>query len=195
MTWSSSSPSIATISNLGVVTAAGTGTVSIREQWMARVERDARRDISHRGFGVGDRREPSLRLGQSTQATAVVKDASGNTVTAPVTWSSSAPAVATVSSTGLVAAVSAGSATITATNGTASGRCRSGRVSRRQLVRVRPDSRAGIAAQFVDSKFVAPTGSTINVPPGGDIQAAINSAKPGDEIVLQAGATYNGNYS
>src|SRR5689334_22762371 len=32
---------------------------------------------------------------------------------------------------------------------------------------------------------------TINVPSGGDFQAALNSANPGDTIVLQAGATYN----
>src|SRR5690349_20892184 len=33
--------------------------------------------------------------------------------------------------------------------------------------------------------------ATINVPSGGDFQAALNSAQPGDTIVLQAGATYN----
>ena len=37
-------------------------------------------------------------------------------------------------------------------------------------------------------------GATINVPAGGDLQAAITSAMPGDVIVLQAGATYTGNY-
>ncbi len=34
------------------------------------------------------------------------------------------------------------------------------------------------------------TGKTISVPAGGDFQAALNSALPGDEIVLAAGATY-----
>src|ERR1041385_3820422 len=32
--------------------------------------------------------------------------------------------------------------------------------------------------------------NTIVVPPGGDIQAAINAAQFGDTIILQAGATY-----
>jgi hypothetical protein len=38
------------------------------------------------------------------------------------------------------------------------------------------------------------TGKTIRVAAGGDFQAAINSADPGDEIVLQAGATYIGSF-
>src|SRR2546425_4142109 len=34
--------------------------------------------------------------------------------------------------------------------------------------------------------------ATITVPPGGDLQGAINAAQPGDTIILQAGATYIG---
>src|SRR3989442_7327869 len=34
----------------------------------------------------------------------------------------------------------------------------------------------------------------ITVPSGGDLQAAINAAQPGDTIVLQAGATYIGTF-
>jgi len=36
---------------------------------------------------------------------------------------------------------------------------------------------------------------TISVPAGGNFQTAIDNAKPGDTIVLQAGATYTGNFS
>ena len=38
------------------------------------------------------------------------------------------------------------------------------------------------------------TGATITVAAGGDLQAALNDAQPGDEIVLQAGAVYAGNF-
>ena len=38
------------------------------------------------------------------------------------------------------------------------------------------------------------TGRTIRVAAGGDFQAALRSADPGDEIVLQAGAAYTGNF-
>jgi hypothetical protein len=43
---------------------------------------------------------------------------------------------------------------------------------------------------FLDTTFVPPTGNTINVPAGGNLQTAINNAQPGDTIVLQAGATF-----
>ncbi len=36
--------------------------------------------------------------------------------------------------------------------------------------------------------------ATINVPAGGDLQAALNAARPGDVITLQPGATYTGNF-
>src|ERR1051325_5930847 len=38
-------------------------------------------------------------------------------------------------------------------------------------------------------------GGTLVVPAGGDLQAAINSAAPGDTIVLEAGATYRGPFT
>ncbi len=48
---------------------------------------------------------------------------------------------------------------------------------------------------FLDTRYVPPTGGqTINVSAGGDFQAAINRANPGDIISLQAGATFTGNF-
>src|SRR5215813_5785510 len=41
----------------------------------------------------------------------------------------------------------------------------------------------------------AALGATLVVPAGGDLQAAINSAAPGDTIVLDAGATYQGPFT
>src|SRR3989454_222336 len=48
---------------------------------------------------------------------------------------------------------------------------------------------------FLDTTYVSPTGSVINVAAGGDFQAALNAAAPGSIIVLQAGATYVGNFT
>lgn len=47
---------------------------------------------------------------------------------------------------------------------------------------------------IVDTDFVPPTGNTIDVPAGGDFQAALNQAQPGDTIRLAAGAVYTGNF-
>src|SRR5438046_10019386 len=46
-----------------------------------------------------------------------------------------------------------------------------------------------------DTTLVAPTGTTITVSAGGDLQAALNAAQPGDVITLQAGATFTGPFT
>jgi hypothetical protein len=47
----------------------------------------------------------------------------------------------------------------------------------------------------LDTSYVPPTGTTIAVPAGSDVQAALDLAQPGDVIMLEAGATYSGNFS
>ncbi len=47
----------------------------------------------------------------------------------------------------------------------------------------------------LDTTYVPPTGTTIAVAAGGDFQAALNQAKPGDVITLQAGSTFTGNFT
>src|SRR5215471_19683833 len=47
---------------------------------------------------------------------------------------------------------------------------------------------------FLDTSYVAPTGKTIKVMAGGAVQAAIDQARPGDVIELQAGETFTGNF-
>jgi len=57
---------------------------------------------------------------------------------------------------------------------------------------------AGNVGRSADFVFTTPPaasgGGVINVPAGGDLQAAINSAQPGDTILVQAGATFTGNF-
>ncbi len=48
---------------------------------------------------------------------------------------------------------------------------------------------------FVDTTYVRPAGRTVTVPAGGDLQAALNAARPGDVVVLPAGATFSGNFN
>jgi hypothetical protein len=46
--------------------------------------------------------------------------------------------------------------------------------------------------EYVDTTYVPPSGSTLAVLAGGDFQAALNAAQPGDVITLEAGATFTG---
>jgi hypothetical protein len=65
---------------------------------------------------------PNLSPGQTAQLTARVADAAGNVLTnPPLQFTTSSADVATVSNTGLITAVGSGTATITATSGTATG--------------------------------------------------------------------------
>ncbi len=47
---------------------------------------------------------------------------------------------------------------------------------------------------YLNTSTVAPSGRTIAVNAGGNLQSAIDSAVPGDVIVLQAGATFTGSF-
>ncbi|WP_419940512.1 Ig-like domain-containing protein [Candidatus Palauibacter sp.] len=123
VTWSSSSPSVATVAANGLVTAVGRGIATITaaagnatgsarvtvEQAAARVTVDP----------------PALdfdALGDTIRATATALDEDEHPIPMPaVTWASDDAAVATVDSTGLATATGEGTATITATVGTASG--------------------------------------------------------------------------
>src|SRR5438034_1206698 len=48
---------------------------------------------------------------------------------------------------------------------------------------------------FLDTTLVPPTGKTIAVTNGADVQAAIDNAQAGDVIMLQAGATFTGPFT
>ncbi|HEU4520947.1 MAG TPA: Ig-like domain-containing protein, partial [Thermoanaerobaculia bacterium] len=52
-----------------------------------------------------------------------------------------------------------------------------------------------LPATYVDTTYPVMSGATINVPAGGNLQSAIDSAQPGDTVVLQAGATYSGTFT
>jgi hypothetical protein len=48
---------------------------------------------------------------------------------------------------------------------------------------------------YLDTTYTPPKGGSIEVKTGGDLQAALNRAKPGDVITLEAGATFTGNFT
>jgi hypothetical protein len=48
---------------------------------------------------------------------------------------------------------------------------------------------------YVDTAYVSPSGRTIVVAAGGNLQAALSSAQPGDVITLEQGATFTGPFT
>ncbi len=116
VTWSSSDPTIATVSSTGAVgaVAAGTITVTATSEGVTGVATltVTRVPVATVSVALGS---SSIAVGATTQATATARDAGGNVLTGRVvTWSSSNVGVARVSTSGVVTATGAGSATITA---------------------------------------------------------------------------------
>lgn len=116
--WSSSNASVASVSSAGVVTALLPGTARIA---VSAGGKSATADITVAARDVAsvvvNPPTLSIRVGVSTPLQVLTLDAEGGTLTGrAVTWSSSAPAIATVSASGVVTGVAAGAATITATS-------------------------------------------------------------------------------
>jgi hypothetical protein len=51
---------------------------------------------------------------------------------------------------------------------------------------------AALPNVYLNTNYVAPTGKTVTVKAGGNLQAAIDAAQPGDQILIQAGASFTG---
>jgi len=122
ITWSTSDAAVATVNSSGVVTGVGAGSATITATCAGKSGTSA--------ITVTAAPPPppvvttvtvsppsaSIVAGNTTTLQATVKDANGNVMTGQsIAWSTSNANVATVSSTGVVTGVAAGSATITAT--------------------------------------------------------------------------------
>jgi uncharacterized protein YjdB len=126
VTSSSANPAIATVNSLGLVTAVSAGVTQITvtsegKTAIATITVSAAAPLPVATVSVSPA-SSSLQTGATVQLAATTRDASNNVLTGRVvTWSSSNSGIASVSSTGRVTAVAAGSATITATSETKTG--------------------------------------------------------------------------
>jgi len=116
VSWRSAAPATAAVSNTGVVTgvAAGTTTVTATAQGRSGTTIvTVLRPVTVQSIRLTPT-SAALTVGGTNQLVAVTLDSLGNTLTGrPLTWVSNAPAVASVSATGLVTAVAPGTATVT----------------------------------------------------------------------------------
>ncbi|HKW09356.1 MAG TPA: Ig-like domain-containing protein, partial [Gemmatimonadaceae bacterium] len=118
ITWSSANTAVATVDGSGLVHAVGAGNVNI----VATAEGiNGSASLAVTPIPVASvtvsLASSSVNVGQTTQATAVTRDANGNVLSGrSISWASSNTNIASVSSSGLVTARAAGSASITATS-------------------------------------------------------------------------------
>ena len=120
ISFTSSDPAVATVSATGAVTGvnAGSATVAVRVDGASvnvpvTVTSTAAGPVASVVVGPSPL---AIRVGASAQLSVVAKDAAGNLLAGrPVTFTTSNPAVASVSASGVVTGIAAGSATVTAT--------------------------------------------------------------------------------
>jgi uncharacterized protein YjdB/alpha-tubulin suppressor-like RCC1 family protein len=119
VSWSSSNSAVATVSPTGVVTAVGNGTAQITaavDAQSAAVTIASSTPVITAASVVMTPTTASLLRGQSVTVNAVPVDAAGNKVTGrTLVWASANAAVASVSQSGVVTALTTGSTSITAT--------------------------------------------------------------------------------
>jgi hypothetical protein len=116
--WSTSAAATATVSATGLVTGVAPGSATIRATVEGKVGTSTVNVVVPPVATVTvTAPATTLQANQTTQATAVTRDGANNVLTGrPVTWSSSAVAIASVSVTGVITGLTAGTATISATS-------------------------------------------------------------------------------
>ncbi|MEO6445713.1 MAG: Ig-like domain-containing protein, partial [Gemmatimonadaceae bacterium] len=200
VTWTiGGSPTVASVSGTGLVTALAPGKVAVVATvngisgadsftvFVPSLVNVARVDVTLDASSVA--------VGRSTQARFVPYDASGAAIPGKsVSWDiSPLSTVATVSTAGVVTAVGAGTAEVRGVVDGIAGTVTltvSDTATQSNQVRL-PD----LPSDSVVLRYPTVTGRTVMVRAGDDLQAALNDAARGDEVVLQAGATFSGTFT
>lgn len=124
VTWSSGTPSVATISASGLATSAAAGTSVITATW-GLISGNTTLNVTAatlQSIAVTPA-NPSITKGLTKQFTAMgtYSDGTSKNISSSVNWTSGTTSVATISASGLATGVAAGSSAITATLGSISG--------------------------------------------------------------------------
>lgn len=176
--WSSSKPNIATVNGSGVITAVSPGSAIITATVEGKSGVGAITVLPAPVASVAvSPTSATLVVGQTVQLEAQPRDASGRPLVGrTVTWSTNRSDIATVTSSGIVAAVSAGTATVTASS--------EGRSGAATIV---------VQAPSVSRVEVTPTSATIDVGGSFGLTATVYDSRgnvvPGAAVVWASSDT------
>ena len=200
LTWTTSAASIVTVDSYGVATARSVGIAKVVATYKKRADTVSVIVVNQSVASLSlSASLTSIKVGQTATLTVVARNGSGAVIPQPpVSYSSSATAVATVSQAGVVTAASVGSATITAQSGSVSAQLSMTVTAATQPPPAPPPSGGAVAApqrpQLLSFTYPTVTGTSWVLKAGDNLQTFLNQARRGDEIVLPAGATFTGNF-
>jgi trimeric autotransporter adhesin len=158
VTWASSNPAAATVNSSGLATAVavGTTTITATSEGKSGTATLTVNPVPVASVSITPPSPDTVFLGYTTQLTAVTKDSAGGILTGRVvTWVSASPAIATVSTTGLVTAVTAGNTSISATS--------EGKTASNNLVSMKAPVGNVTVAPAADSITTAGAASTLSI--------------------------------
>jgi hypothetical protein len=214
VTWSISPTNVATISETGLITGgttSGAATVSATADGVTRsmtitvIATASTPSQPVHMISISANAE-TIKVGEVTQVSGVVRDQYGQAIAnVPITWSSSPTSVATTetlnSTAGSVTGRGVGTATIYAMADsvtrsiTISVVDSSSTTTQTAPTTTTPSSTAPAEQPRVTVNTAYPSmARQVRVPAGADLQAALDAAQPGDELLLAPGATYEGNF-
>ncbi|MCC6772774.1 MAG: Ig-like domain-containing protein [Gemmatimonadaceae bacterium] len=205
LAWRSSNAAVATVNQSGYVTSVGAGSAMISAQSGGKSGSAAvtvlNAPVVVKTVTVS-LSPSSVTVGATSQATAVARDSSGAAISGrTVSWAvSSGASVATLSggngASTTATGAQAGSATVTATIDGVAGSA-SLTVTAPPPPPPAPPTTIALPASptLISFSYPTVTGKRWVVNAGDNLQVALNSAARGDEIVIQAGATFTGNFT
>ncbi|MEZ4415194.1 MAG: Ig-like domain-containing protein [Gemmatimonadota bacterium] len=205
--WTSRTPSVASVDQLGRVVARAVGSSVVVACLIGACDSvavEVRQLVSQ---VVVSAPSTNLTSGSTVQFSAEARDPGGSPVPfVSFTWASSNPSVLQVDGSGRATAVAPGSAAVVATAHVTSSMALAGpsMTGQKNATVVSsstpppPPPPAGGAPElprtYINTSYQAPTGRRIQVRAGQDLQAAINQAQRGDILALQPGAVFVGNF-
>jgi hypothetical protein len=219
LTWSVSPAGVATISSTGLVTAgSASGTATVTVNWEGTI---ATLPITVTATPPSapvhmisiTSSATQIKIGEVATVSGVVRDVTGTPIAnVPIIWSTSpttvATAATTTATTGTVTGKGVGTATVYAKADTVTRQITISVIDSASTATTTPPTTvpSGASGGSYGSATAAelprlsvntayPTAARqVRVAAGANLQAAIDAAQPGDELLLAPGATYSGNF-